>query len=244
MVKRWWCGVEEGGRWRVVPWWPLGTTNVYVVCDSGQWYSEEISCCYVMLVWPLCELSSFMMAFWPLSQIRRLFVQVVGVLCIWDVLTGFACFWGVLVDVSFCEVVNCRVWCCAFLAVARFPCEREFMLVCYTMIWWYFMLLGPLRDFPMSCHAFRPWWDVMRFPHDIWCFVWPPMRLLCFYLMRCYAVFAAQFSGKTSSWDGLRYAISYCWRQLKDCLVRCRSCGPLDEVSSFDSVVVCCPVVS
>jgi hypothetical protein len=40
----------------------------------------------------------------------------------------------------------------------------------------------------MSCHAFRPWWDVVRFPHFIWCFVWPPMRLLCFYLMRCYAV--------------------------------------------------------
>ncbi len=94
---------------------------------------------------------------WPLFQIRRLFFQVVGVLCIWDVLTGFACFWGVLVDVSLCEVVNCGVWCCAFLAVARFPCEREFMLFCYTMIWWYFMLLGPLRDFPMSCHAFRPW---------------------------------------------------------------------------------------
>ena len=35
---------------------------------------------YVMLVWPLCEHSSFMMAFWPLSQIRRLCVQLVGVL--------------------------------------------------------------------------------------------------------------------------------------------------------------------
>ncbi len=139
---------------------------------------------------------------------------------------------------SLCEFVlfSCPI---VMFDVVLFCCSnflmREFMLFCYTMIWWYF---------PMSCHAFRPWWDVMRFPHDIWCFVWPPMRLLCFYLMRCYAVFAAQFSGKTSSWDGLRYAISYCWRQLKDCLVRCRSCGPPDEVSLFDSVVVCCPVVS
>ena len=63
---------------------------------------------------------------------------------------------------------------CFFLAVAKFPYLGEFMLCCYTMIWWYFMLLGPLREFLMRYHAFRPWWDVMRFPHDIWCFVWPP----------------------------------------------------------------------
>jgi hypothetical protein len=203
-----------------------------------------------MLVWPLCEHSSFMMAFWPLSQIRRLCVQLSRGVASEMSSRGFHVFGGSLLTCPYARScfsaaqLSCLMLC-FFLAVARFPYEGEFMLFSYTMIWWYFMLLGPLRDFLKSCHAFRPWWDVMRFPHDIWCFVWPPpMRLFCFYLMRFCAVFAAYFSGKTSSWDGLRYAISYCWRQSKDCLVRCHSCGPPDEVSSFDSVVVCCIIVS
>ncbi len=99
--------------------------------------------------------------------------------------------WRILMRGLAFQLPNCRVWCCAFCWLLQDFLMREFILFCYTMIWWYFMLLGPLRDFPMRCHAFRPWWDVMRFPHDIWCVVWPPMRLLCFYLMRFCAVFAA-----------------------------------------------------
>ncbi len=185
-----------------------------------------------MLVWPLCELSSFMMVFWPLSQIRRLCVQLVGVLCVWDVLTGFACFWGVLVDVSWCEVFSAAqlscLMLCLFLDVPRFPYEREFMLFCCTMIWWYFMLLRPLRDFlikELSCFSALMRCHEISSRYLMLCLT-PPMRWLCFYLMRFCAVFAAQFSGKTSSWDGLHYAISYCWRQSKDCLVRCHSCRP------------------
>ncbi len=106
----------------------------------------------------------------------------------------------------------------AFGAATRFPNE----LSCFSAL--------------MRCHEISSW-------HLMLCLT-PPMRLLCFYLMRCCAIFAAYFSGKTSSWGGLRYAISYCWRQSKDCLVRCHSCGPPDEVSSFDSVVVCCIIVS
>ena len=106
----------------------------------------------------------------------------------------------------------------AFGAATRFPNE----LSCFSAL--------------MRCHEISSW-------HLMLCLT-PPMRLLCFYLMRFCAVFAAYVSGKTSSWDGLRYAISYCWRQSKDCLVRYHSCGPPDEVTSFDSVVVCCIIVS
>jgi hypothetical protein len=134
---------------------------------------------------------------------------------------------------------------CFFLAVARFPYEGEFMLFCYTIYMVIFHAFGAATRIPneiscfsalMRCHEISSW-------HLMLCLT-PPMRLLCFYLMRFCAVFAAYFSGKTSSWDGLRYAISYCWRQSKDCLVRCHSCGPPDEVSSFASVVVCCIIVS
>ena len=92
---------------------------------------------------------------------------------------GICMFLGVLVDVSLFEVVLFSCPLVVFDVVLFFGCCKISLWgsSCFfatQFIWWYFTLLGPLREFLMRYHAFRPWWDVMRFPHDIWCFVWPP----------------------------------------------------------------------
>ena len=126
---------------------------------------------YVMLVWPLCEHSSFMMAFWPLSQIRRLCVQLVGVLrlrCPHGVFMflGGPC-WGVLMRGRAFQLPNCRVWCCAFFWLLQDFLMRESSCFFATQfIWWYFMLFGAATRIPnelscfsalMRCHEISSW---------------------------------------------------------------------------------------
>ena len=172
-----WRRREMECRPMTVPW--NNGMFVWFVTQDSDTLRRFASWWYVMLVWLLCEHSSFMMAFWPLSQIRRLCVQLVGVLrlrCPHGVFMflGGSC-WRVLMRGRAFQLPNCRVWCCAIFWLLQYFLMRESSCFFATQfIWWYFMFLGPLREFLMRYHAFRPWWDVMRFPHDIWCFVWPP----------------------------------------------------------------------
>ena len=202
MVLWCWRRREMECRPMTVP-WNNGMFMWFVTQDSDT-LRRFASWWYVMLVWPLCELSSFMMVFWPLSQIRRLCVQLVGALrlrCPHGVFMflGGSC-WRVLMRGRAFQLPNCRVWCCAifWLFVVLFPYEGELMLFCYTIYLVIFHAFGAATRIPneiscfsalMRCHEISSW-------HLMLCLT-PPMRLLCFYLMRFCAVFAAYVSGKT-----------------------------------------------
>ncbi len=89
-----------------------------------------------MLVWFSFDFSSFTIAFWPLSHIR-LCAQVVGVLRLRCPHGIFMFCWGVLVDVSLCDVVLFSCLICFFDVVLFWPFQDflmgEFMLFCYTI---------------------------------------------------------------------------------------------------------------
>ncbi len=140
MVERWWCGVEERGRWSVVPWRPLVTTYVSVVCDSGQWYSDDISWWYVMLVWPL----------WAFLYDR--------LLAKYGCVSNYSCIASEMSSRDF-HVFLGSLWCWRFLMryrASQLP-NSLFDVVVFLLF----------QDFLMRVHTF---WAATRFPYEMSCF--------------------------------------------------------------------------